>query len=165
MRGSKTDDKLKEKALAMLATNMSMTKVAEELKIPLTTLSTWKKEAEKDQEFVELRKKNKEQFVKEAWGAITDSVLLLSRRIKRALENEEELDELKEELIANADTPEQKKQIVNKFSALKFEDVSKLSSVIGVLYDKQALCVGEETQKVGLTFEDYIKKCEAKNEY
>lgn len=164
MRGSKVSDKVKERAIALLSTNTSMTKISKELNIPLSTLSTWKKEAEQDTEFVEVRRKNKERFVNEAWDIIGDSLALIGRRVKRALEAEDELDKLQDSVIAGAPNGDNK-SIYARFNSLKIENISSLSSIVGVLYDKQALINNEPTNKVELTLEDYLKKCEAKNEY
>lgn len=164
MRGSKIDDDIKELAIALLSTNQSMTKISQKLKIPLSTLSTWKKEVENDTEFVEVRRKNKERFVTDAWGVIGDSLSLIARRVKRALEEEDEIDKLKDAVIAGAPNGDNK-SIYARFNSLKIENISSLSSIVGVLYDKQALINNEPTNKVELTLEDYLKKCEAKNEY
>lgn len=163
-RGKKFNDDIKEKALAMLATNNNITEIARELEIHESTLRTWR-DNQKDDEFTNLRKEKKKEFIDGAWDIITKARKLLERRISRALENESELDniisQLKEPL-----TEEQKKALYGKISKLKLEDVGKLSTVLGTLYDKQALASNDPTVNLGgATLEELVKKVEGKSDY
>ena len=51
-----------------------------------------------DESLIELRKKKKEEFVEDAWGLIGKIRSLLERRLDRALDSENVLDELVEEI-------------------------------------------------------------------
>ena len=62
MRGKKHSEATKEKALALLATNNSLAETSRQMHISISTLQTWKNQHEKDADFVELRKKKKEEF-------------------------------------------------------------------------------------------------------
>jgi len=42
---------------------------------------------------------------------------------------------------------------------------NQLSTVIGILYDKQALASGNPTSNTSVTIEDVLKKVDSKNEY
>ena len=146
-KGKKYNDDIKEKAFALLAVNNSVSYVAEQLGLPRTTVRTWKvqydkKAAEGGEDTIdELRQKNKAKFVDEAWGLIGKIRFLLERRLDCALDSEDILDELVEE-ITKLDhkqlTDSQRKALYCKMSAIKIESVKELAVVLGTLYDKQA---------------------------
>ena len=117
MRGKKYDTETKERALAALAVSNNIDELSRELKIPSNTLRQWKKDAEKSEDFVELRKEKRAEFVERAWETIGNALKLADRRIKNALENGEEL------------------------------PLREISTYIGTMYDKAALASGEETER------------------
>lgn len=165
-RGKKYDLASKEKALAFMAASNNLEETSRQLNIPVTTLHTWKKEAEtKSQEFVELRNKRKQEFIEDAWNLITKSKQLLLKKLTRALESEDALNELlyEFETLNNKDiSQEQRRAMYKKFANLKLEDIGKITTVLGTLYDKQALASEEATSiiKGTITLEDYVKKVE-----
>ena len=156
-RGQKYNDDLKEKALALLAVNNSVSFVAKELGLPRSTVKTWKevydKEAEESGEptIAKLRQEKKEEFVENAWGLIGKVQTLLERRLDRAIGSENVIDELLTE-ITSLDRKEltdaQRKLLYMKISTIKVESVKELSVVLGTLYDKQALANKEATSIV-----------------
>lgn len=101
-----------------------------------------------DESLIELRKKKKAEFVDDAWGLIGKIRTLLERRLDRALDSEDVLDELVEE-ITKIDhkqlTDSQRKALYLKMSSIKIESVKELAVVLGTLYDKQALANKEAT--------------------
>lgn len=101
-----------------------------------------------DESLIELRKKKKAEFVDDAWGLIGKIRSLLERRLDRALDSEDVLDELVEE-ITQLDhkqlTDSQRKALYLKMSSIKIESVKELAVVLGTLYDKQALANKEAT--------------------
>lgn len=168
-QGKKYSDELKEKAIALLSCN-NASFVAEKLGLPYSTVETWEmkalKQAKKDieakesgesvevtkrfteQNLIELRQKKKEEFIESAWGLIDLSKKVLKKRLERALESEEALDELVEE-ITKLDyktlTSQQRQALYVKLSKIKVEDVKSLATVLGTIYDKQALANKEAT--------------------
>lgn len=196
-RGQKYNDDIKEKAFALLAVNNNVQEVAKQLNLPYNTVKTWEKkflkeaeeqqkakaEAENNQEvedyqdtnlrtenLVELRNKKKKEFVDSSWNIISKAQTLLERRITRALEKEDELDSLVteiEQLDYKDLSQEQRKALHKKMAAIKVEDVGKLATMLGTLYDKQALANNEATSKVDgvIRIEDIIKKAEGKSDF
>ena len=164
-RGKKHDLATKEKALAYMAASNNLEETSRQLNLPVTTLHHWKKEAEqKSLEFVELRNKRKKEFINSAWDGIDKSKRLLLRKLERALTDEEQLDALLAE-FENLDkelSAGERSAMYKKFAGLKLEDISKLTTVLGTLYDKQALASEEATSiiKGTITLEDYIKRVE-----
>ncbi|HRF69869.1 MAG TPA: helix-turn-helix domain-containing protein [Candidatus Pelethenecus sp.] len=165
-QGKKYNDDVKEKAFALLACNNNTQAVAEELGIPYTTVKTWEKKwinngAHKQEEtpekpitkhgednLVELRNKKKEEFVENAWELIGKVRTLLERRLDRAILSENIIDEIVEEITkldSKQLTDSQRKALYSKISAIKIENVKELATVLGTLYDKQALANKEAT--------------------
>ena len=169
MRGQKYNNDIKEKAFALLEVNNSVSYVANELGLPRSTVKSWKEEYDKKAEeggeptIAELRQKKKEQFVKDAWAMIEKTNTILKRRLDRAIESENEIDKLLDEIMQLNHielTNAQRKALYARISVLKIEDVRALSTVLGTLYDKQALANKEATQIVEgeiafKKFEDY----------
>lgn len=163
-RGSKHNEVLKEKAYALL-TVKSVSEVAKELNLPYSTVKTWKKSFESNDEndFAELRQKNKRAFVTDAWAMISQIKKILERRINRALENEDEIDSLVDEVLRLSNenmNDTQRKAFLRRINAIKLDDVRELSILLGTLYDKQALASKEATAIIEgdmlvKKFEDY----------
>jgi DNA-binding HxlR family transcriptional regulator len=158
-RGKKYNDEAKEKALAMLATNNNMAELSKELNIPVSTLCTWKKEHEDNEEFEKLRMKKKSEFISKAWESIEDALKLGNKRVKRALEHEEELDKIIELLIEDNELSNITKQsLIQKLKALQVQGIRDISTYIGTLYDKAALAAGEATvntdMEINITLSD-----------
>ena len=178
-RGKKFNDDIKEKALALLATNNNAKFVADKLGLKYTTVKTWEKkfleqantgDVPQDKNLVALRNKKKAEFVDNAWEIIEKTQSLLMKRIERALYSEDKIDQLLEEilLLGNKDlSQEQRKALYRKISTIKVEDVGKIATVLGTIYDKQALASDEPTSRVegSLKLEDLIKKVEGDSEY
>lgn len=153
-KGQKYNDDIREKAIALLTVNNSVSFVARELGLPRSTVKSWKeafdKEAEESGEdnIAKLRQKKKEDFINDAWKLIDLSKGVLEKRLTRAMDNEEALDELVEE-ISKLDyktlTSQQRQALYMKLAKIKVEDVKSLATVLGTLYDKQALANKEAT--------------------
>lgn len=168
MKGKKHNDDLKEKAFAMLATNNNVQVVATALNLPYTTVRQWKLIAEKkaginqeknvidrdlESEYIELRNKKKSEFIDKAWELIDDSLAVASKRIKRARTLEDNIDIVAAAIIKNAGKITEATgidwfgllDIVKDLNAMKNPKIGELSTMIGTMYDKQALSNGEAT--------------------
>lgn len=163
-RGKKYNEDLKERARALLSVNNSVEEVAKTLNLPRSTVDTWRKKFENDENneknLVILRQKKKEGFINSAWRTIENAQKILERRTRRALDDEEKLDTLIDELRICVLAGNIPKEIVMRFLELKLDDIGRLSTVIGTLYDKQALAAKEPTEilggEIGLRkFEDF----------
>ena len=83
--------------------------------------------------------KYKEQFSMQSMEIAGLAQSLIKRRIERAIYNEAELDKLMEELLYHAERADDKaksKAIVSRFDSLKIEDLTKLASILKVMWDK-----------------------------
>lgn len=159
MRGRKYDDEIKEQALALLITDANITDVSRDLSIPRQTLVDWKAAAiasGDNEQLKELRKRKKEDFVKNAWLILDKALKLADRRISTALNQEDQITVLIEGVQLDGEINEATKQsLITKLRALQIQSVRDLSTLIGTMFDKQALASGDETERfeVNLTFE------------
>lgn len=155
MQGKKYGSAVMEQAYALFDTENNINFISRRLGVPESTLRGWKKaydeRTEQDDDLAKLRAKKKERFARKAWRSIELSMTLLERRLERAVEQEAELDRLLQE--ANGEdavrSERARKEILGKLSVLRCEDMGKLATVLGTLYDKQALIAKEETEIVG----------------
>ena len=162
-RGQKVSEEIKEKAIAMLATNNNIAEISRELDIPDSTLRTWQKNIKEGKdssckEFAELREKKKKEFIDNAWDNIELATSLINKRLARAYFKEELLDTMLEEALKETAGSDRRKQLAKNISDMKVEDITKLSITLGTLYDKQALANGEATsreEQVVKKFEDF----------
>ena len=150
-QGSKYTDKQKEQALAML-TIMSYKEVSKKTDIPETTLRDWKNREEKiNPEFVKLRTKKKEEFVNSAWNIIEKANRLIERKIDRALSIEDDIDSIISKAKKNKDLAKEDFILLTKsINKLGIDNIGQVSTVIGTLYDKQALINKEATVNHGV---------------
>jgi uncharacterized protein YdcH (DUF465 family) len=76
---------------------------------------------------------------------------LLDRRFERALKQEEELDTLIYQIYASDRSEfsnEEKQMLAKKIRNLQLHDIKAISTTIGTLYDRKALCDGNATERV-----------------
>ena len=149
-QGSKYTDEQKEQALAMLTT-MSFKAVSKSLKIPERTLRDWKDTEEKiNPEFAELRNEKKKQFVESSWRIIEKANQLIEKKIDRALSAEEDIDKIMKKAKGNESLDKDDIVALTKnIHKLGIENIGQVSTVIGTLYDKQALINKEATSCLG----------------
>lgn len=153
-QGKKYSEEIKEKALALLAVNDNVTQTAKALGLPESTVRQWKNHRAREDEddaFAKLREKKKKAFIRSAWNNVERANRLIYKRLNRAEKAEKELDELLV-LVRNAKkeelTDDEKRKIFRTLAILRVDDISKLSTVLGTLYDKQALAACEATAVV-----------------
>ena len=151
MRGKKYNDDVRERALAMLATNNSVSFVAQEMNIPRSTLESWRVSADKharesgEDTLEELRAQRKEQFINSAWDSIDAAMKLIHSRLIRALDEEKQLDEIIDKLTVAELPPNELRAAVRRLNVLKVEDLRTLTMAMATLYDKAALAAKEAT--------------------
>lgn len=159
LTGSKADSATREQAYALFSQEDNISKIARDLGVPDSTVRGWKKkydeECKRDPVKAKARDDKKREFVSNCWDIINDALVVASRRINRAATEEAAIDALIDEVTdATVDTDMDQKrayEIVRKVESLKCEDIVKLTTVIGTLYDKQALANGDNTANVGVT--------------
>lgn len=149
---SKYSYKLKEKALSMMMTRENVSDVSRELNIPTSTLYMWRDEHNKanpDDTVANRRRKRQMEFVDKAWDIIEDAQDIIGNRLKATKKDEENIGKLLEQLASDEDiTVDDRKAIAEKIKAMRVDDIGKLTTTLGIMYDKQALANNEPTQNI-----------------
>lgn len=159
MIGSKYDDQDRTKAMHLLAKGMTPKQISAEMDIPITTLYDWKSEYEEDEKFVKLRNEYKKRFEETVSRCIDSGTTLIQKTFDRALAKDDVINKLfkdaEKQYASGKLSDKQFKAFVNKLNTIKCDDVAKIASAVGILYDKRALSQGKETAIVGVkSFED-----------
>ena len=177
-QGKKTDEQTLEVARAYLAIGETVASVARRLSVPESTVRGWRKKFEcedsaKEQpqnaaeggggkdllshyasgDFAELRAQKKREMIERAWRIIEKAQAKVERDLDRAIEKEKFIDNA---IVLLGTMGEQMsaaelKATYKTLRELKIDDIGKLSTVMGTMYDKQALAIGEETEILGGT--------------
>lgn len=146
----KYSDMQKEQALAMMVT-MPISEVSRVLGINDNTLRRWRDNQNNiNPELVDFRKEKKMQFVENAWKIIGKANDLLEKKLDRALNAEEDIEKVLSK--ARVDSEIEKADIdllIKNIGKLGTFNFAQLSSIIGTLYDKQALVNKEATIGLG----------------
>ena len=182
-RGKKTDEQTLEVARAYLAARETVAAVAGRLSVPESTVRGWRKRFEKEDaatdaakkpvgggggkemlqhyasaDFAELRAQKKREMIERAWRIIEKAQAKVERDLDRAIEKEKQIDNAIT-LLGTVGSEMSSSEIKATFKVLrelKIDDIGKLSTVMGTMYDKQALAMGDATENVGVAkrFED-----------
>lgn len=146
MRGKKTDNETIYKIMISVFTTGNYSETARQLDIPQKTVEDIYKKNIVKEEFAKLRDEKKEEFVEKATRIINKATALLERRLDTALENQDELDEIIEEVwqMDKKDYNEtRKKAIVNKIARMQLNSLSEITTALGTIYDKRNLAEGK----------------------
>lgn len=148
-KGKKTDNETIYKIMVSVFRTNNFNETARQLDIPVKTVETvYKKNIEKE-EFAKLCMDKKEEFADKATRIIDKATTLLERRIDTALEQQNELDKMLDDVMDLEDKDanyKRKKALANKIDALQLNRLSELTTAVGTLYDKRALAKGELTE-------------------
>lgn len=175
-RGKVIGKELQAQIFALLAQGKSVSDVAREVDLSRSTVQGWeerfvkkseeiaKREAkpveeaaaepddevtnEPELDLVKARELSKKQFVEKAWGLINKSQTLIERRLDRAIDSENELDLIFDEVMRldhKELTDNERKAFAKRIMLLKVENIKDLAVVLGTIYDKQALANKEPT--------------------
>lgn len=162
-QGKRYTEREREKAMALRATGMSIKDVAERLGCSINAVRSWEKAitSSDPEKMARLRLEKKAAFASKAWADCEAALRLISRRIRAASASMDELEKLIAEAARAGDISDgERRELLRKLSAVRIDDIGKLSTVMGVLYDKSALASGEATQEVNLSGKVKVEKFE-----
>lgn len=163
-QGKKISPETVYQIMASYAVTGNFKQTSRDLNIPYTTVrETWLDNKD-NPDFVKLSDETKDHFADSAKSIIDKGLALLERRFDRALEHEEELDLMIEEIIDTNKTQlsqQEKTALISKLRALQLQDVKAITTAIGTLYDKKTLAEGGTTDNVSVS----IKLPEGIDEY
>lgn len=163
-RGQKTSPETVYKIIASYAVTGNYKQTSRELDIPYSTVKDVVDKNRDKEEFVKLQDETKESFSESASKLIDKGLNLLNRRFDRALEHEEELDAMIDEIAGTSTlvlTQAEKTALIAKLKALQLQDVKAITTAIGTLFDKRALADGKPTDSVEVS----VKLPEGIDEY
>lgn len=147
-KGKKTDNETIYKIMISMFSTNNFNETSRQLNIPVKTVEKIYKENKDKEEFTKLCIEKKEEFVETASRIINKATNLLERRIDMALENQDELDEMIDEIwqVDKKDLNEtRKKTLVNKLTKMQLNNLSEITTAIGTIYDKRNLAEGKST--------------------
>lgn len=152
-KGQKTTPEVIYQVMTSYAITHSYNQTAKDLGMPYATVRDLVKANKDKDEFVKLHQQKKDEFADKASEIIDKGLLLLNRRLNRAIEEESTLDDLIEEIWATDDEEmsyQAKIAAVNKIKNMQLHNLKDITTAIGTMYDKRALSKGETTQNIGL---------------
>lgn len=147
-KGKKTDNETIYKIMISMFSTNNFAETAKQLNVPATTVEKIYKQNKDKDEFVELCAIKKDEFIETASRIINKANTLLERRLNTALENQDELDEIIDQVwqMDKTDYNEtQKKSIVKKISRMQLNSLSEITTALGTIYDKRNLAEGKAT--------------------
>lgn len=165
-RGKKIDDRIKAKAQAMLMTGEKVAFVADRLDLSYTTVQSWKKQLENDDEFVKVRDKiitdRLNEYLMTALECEGTALNIVKMKLDSALIAEQNRGKLIDNLI-KMDAGEDEGTMQRDLRAVLPEALSDVVRCFGVMAEKVALMSGKSTQNVnlsgsvsvGMKFEDF----------
>lgn len=156
-KGKKLDKLSVYKIMLKMFECGNLTLTSKELNIPISTVDRIYKTNLNKKEFKALKEKTEEDFVKKADSIIIKATDLLERRLDIALENQNELEELIDELYDARDEEgkllnyKERENLVKKIAKLQLNNLPEITTAIGTLYDKRALAQGNPTSNNNVT--------------
>lgn len=147
-RGKKTDNETIYKIMISMFSTNNFNETSRQLDIPVKTVEKIYKENKDKEEFTKLCIEKKEEFVKNATRIINKASQLLEKRLDTALNSQDELEELIDQVweMDKKDFNEtQKRAIVNKIAKMQLNSLSEITTAIGTMYDKRNLAEGKST--------------------
>lgn len=156
-KGKKLDKLSVYKIMLKMFECGNLTSTSKELNIPISTVDRIYKTNLNKKEFKVLKEKTEEDFVKKANSIIVKATDLLERRLDVALENQNELEELIDELYDARDEEgkllnyKERENLVKKIAKLQLNNLPEITTAIGTLYDKRALAQGNPTANNNVT--------------
>lgn len=153
-KGKKTDNETIYKVMLSMFSTNNLSETARQLDMPVTTVEKIYKDNKEKEEFVKLCNEKKDEFVENATRIINKSTELLERRLDMALDQQDELENMIEEIwdIDKSELNEtRKKTLVNKLTKLQLNNLSEITTALGTLFDKRNLMEGKSTVNTDIT--------------
>ncbi len=139
-------DEIKETARARVAAGESLSKVAREIGVAKSTLSSWLTQADRDGH-QEVRENQKQRFIRQAWETVFKAVTVGDKRLGFVLENADTLDQAVKAVTSSDLCNTDKTQILKVLASLANVPLKDLAIYIGTVYDKIALASGDVTTR------------------
>lgn len=155
-RGKKTPPEVVYKVMTSWASTDNYSETARELNMAMTTVEKIVKDNKDKPEFVKLCEEKRNSFSEKATKIIDKGLMLIDRRLTVALEKQEELEQVIEEIegLSNEQMPYQTRvAVINAVRDTQIQKIKDISTMIGTLTDKKLLLEGKPTENTKVTFE------------
>lgn len=147
-KGKKTDSETIYKVMLSYITTRNYSETGRQLNLPESTVRKIIDDNKDKEDFAILCEQKRDEFVEKADKIIYKATELLERRLDTALESQDEIEEMIQE-VYNAPDDEikgaKKKAMVNKLSRLQLNALNEITTALGTIYDKRALAKGDPT--------------------
>lgn len=154
MRGKKTSPEDVYKVMTAWAIHRNNMEVSRLTGVPEPTVRKIVDDNKDKEEFAKLCEEKRDEFSEKASRIIDKGLKILDKRLTTALEKQDALDKLIDE-IESTDEDEishkQKMSAISLIQEAQIQRIKDISTMIGTLYDKRALARGESTQNLGFT--------------
>lgn len=151
-KGKKTDNETIYKVMLSYITTRNYSETARQLNMPESTVRKIVDDNKDKEEFARLCEEKRDEFVEKADKIIYKATQLLERRLDTALESQDELDEIIQEIYNDEDLKDQQKRsLATRVSRLQLNALNEITTALGTMYDKRALAKGEPTSNEALT--------------
>lgn len=150
-RGKQTPPETIYKVMTSWAVTSNYSETARELGMAESTVRKIVSDNKNKDEFAELCDEKKKDFADKATAIIDKGLELIDRRLSLALDKQDKLDKLIDEIEVCSDdemTYQQKISAVNLIRETQIQKIKDITTAIGTLYDKRALAKGESTQNI-----------------
>lgn len=147
-RGKQTPPETIYKVMTSWAVTNNYSETARDLGMAMTTVEKIVKDNKDKPEFVKLCDEKKKDFADKATEIINKGLQLIDRRLSIALDKQDELDKLINEIENCGDdelTYQQKVSAINLIRETQIQKIKDITTAVGTLYDKRALAKGEST--------------------
>jgi hypothetical protein len=151
MRGKKLSDQDVYNIMTSYAVTNNLNETARELGLAVSTVKGIVDKNINKEEFEKLRTQKKEEFADKASTIIDKGLELIDRRLSMALDKQDELDKLIDEIEVCDDEEmsyQHKISAINLIRETQIQKIKDITTAIGTLYDKRALARGETTQNI-----------------
>ena len=148
-RGKKTSVEDIYKVMVGYASNKNVNDLARGLNMPESTCRKIILNNKDKSEFKKLCEQKEEEFADRATRIINLGTELLERRLKTAIDKQDELEALIDYVYSCDDSElnhKDKRDIVNQIRKIQLNGLSEVTTAVGTMYDKRALAKGESTQ-------------------
>lgn len=155
-RGKKYSEKQKSTVREMLAMGYSIREISEKVKIPESTIRSWKTAilSETPEELAKVRAEKRVELAGAVWDNAVNANKLLTMRLERALKLEDGLDAIIGIVMTATEDeldPETRRNILKSLQAMRFDRPTDIAQVFGVAVDKHYKLVGDEKTQVELS--------------
>lgn len=137
--------------MLLRAAGASFAEIEEKTGVAAATVRRWMKGPGAQEELMaasarleQARQDKAAEFAQRSWEIIEQALGLVESRVRRAREQEEGIFAIVRRALEEEELPARQRQaLISKLEALELQNTRDVAALIGALYDKRALCLGQ----------------------